>query len=152
MNAMTPPVEQSFECPSCIDSILCSLAFQYRDLADPLLDLKLDTDRRSNPGACVQTYFRLLDRLPSKARGDLYQLRIWLEGLIEVWAFSDHELLTRRSVDLNWGSMDQCITAIMRDFRRISAVIASELDLEFAFRNEGYDLPSNHKPTEKATS
>ena len=137
MNAsVIPHPNHPAECQKCIDAVLGSLAFQYRDAVDPLLDLKLDASRRTNPGACIQTYFWLMERLPRAARTELNEVRIWLEGLIEVVALkANRELFSRRSLKLEADSLESYCNKTMQHFRRITAATPLDLELSFAFRS-----------------
>jgi len=136
MNAKTYSQKRPHQCQACIDAVLSSLAFRYRDVADPLLDLKLDSGRRTNPGTCIQTYFWLLNRLPPAATEEMRQIRTWLEGLIEVVAFKPNkEFLSRRSIDLNGDSLEQYCNTVMRNFRRETAHDPCDMELQFAFRS-----------------
>lgn len=131
---MTYPEKRPHQCQTCIDTVLSSLALQYRDAVDPLLDMKIDTVRKTNPGTCIQTYFWLVDRFPA-AKEELRQIRTWLEGMIEVLAFqANEEFLLRRSIDLDGDSLEQYCTSIMQDIRRRTADAPCDLELQFAFR------------------
>ena len=136
MSAPTYTEKHPPQCQACIDAVLSSLAFRYRDVADPLLDLKLDSGRRTNPGTCIQTYFWLVNRLPATAHEEMSQIRTWLEGLIEVVAFTpSKEFVSRRSIDLEGVSLEQYCTSVIQDFRRSTAHAPSALELQFAFRS-----------------
>ena len=129
------PIKHPAECQVCIDAVLSSLAFRYREAIDPILDLKLDTSRKTNPGACVQTYFWLVERLPCAARAELAQIRHWLEGLIEVVAFRpNRELFSRRSLKLEAESLEAYCTGVIQQFRRLTAQKGFDVELNFAFR------------------
>ena len=135
MNATTTYSEKHPpQCQTCIDTVLSALAFRYRDAVDPLLDLKLDTGKKINPGTCIQRYFWLVNRLPS-AKKELRQIRTWLEGLIEVLAFKENkEFFSRRALDLDYESLEQYCATVMRDFRQITAHSPCNLELRFVFR------------------
>jgi hypothetical protein len=123
------------KCQTCIDAVLGTLAFHYQEAIDPLLDLKLDTDRKTNPGNCIQTYFWLRDRLPECTREELNQIRAWLESLIEVVAFKKNkELFLRRALKLDVDSLETYCTGMMRHVRRMTVQTPLDLELAFAFR------------------
>lgn len=129
-------VQPPLECQACIDAVLGSLAYRYREAIDPLLDLKLDAARKRNPGNCVQTYFWLMDRLPSAAKAEIGQIRAWLEQLIEVVAFkANREPFFHLPLELDHtGSLEEYCTNVMRQFRCMTAHAPFDLELQFAFR------------------
>lgn len=128
-------------CRACVDTVLAALAYRHREVADQLLDLKLDTARRRNPGGCVSLYFEVLGRLPRGPAGtEIAQVRAWLESLIEVVA---HPLegkagrpqpLARVPMTLGMtGSLEEYCTGVMRDFRRATRARPRDLELRFAY-------------------
>ncbi len=129
-------IQHPLEGRSRIDAALSSLAYRYREVIDPVLDLKLDMDRRQNPGNCVQIYFWLIDRLPAAAKSEINQVRVRLEQLIEVVAFkANREPLSHMPMELNqMSSLEEYCLSVMRHFRNLTAHAPCDLELQFAFR------------------
>ena len=104
------------------------------DSADHFLDLKLDVGARKNPGRCVQDYFWLLERLPESCRGELDQIRAWLEGVIEIRAFKSSEIqYGRLPLCLGADSLEDCCRWAMDHFRRATSKRPFDMELRFAY-------------------
>ena len=123
------------ECRICIDAVIAALVSRYRDAADQLLDLKLDTSRCQNPGLCIRTYFELLGRLPQNCAGEMAQVRSWLESLIEVIALRDgQQPFARVPMHLDADSLEDYCHRVMRDFHDMTAANPQALELRFSYR------------------
>ena len=130
-------------CRACIDAVLAALAYRHREVADHLLDLKLDTTRRRNPGGCVGLYFEVLGRLPRGQVGaEMAQVRAWLESLIEVVAYPLEKAAAQRHpepmarVPMALGqaaSLEEYCTGVMGQFRRARRAQPRDLQLRFAY-------------------
>jgi hypothetical protein len=133
------------ECLACIDTVLASLAARHLEVADHLLDLKIDTRRQSNPGGCVRRYFEILSRLPRtrQCTAEMTQVRVWLESLIDVVACPQPKAQQTQPKPAAWriplhlssaGGLQEYCEGVINDVRDATAHRRHDVALSFSYR------------------
>lgn len=117
-----------------IPTALKSLISTCESVADDLLDLLLHVRKGRQPGACVRTYFRLVDELPHH-RSELEEIRSWLERVICVQANDGARELDRLPLELAAGNglEDYCQNRMRDVFRNGRYDVEEQLCLEFRY-------------------
>lgn len=115
-----------------IDAILARLVRQCRATANDLLDIKLNTARGEGAGSCVDCFYRVSEKLPSRNMPELQKLRDWLEELIEVVAYDqDGAARYRMPLRMDYRDLESCCRAYMK--AAADAIEEGDLVLEFGY-------------------
>ncbi len=90
---------------------------------------------RSDPGECLQCYFKIFDVLEARDTGPLQRLRRWLETHLEVVARDQHAReLERLPVSLHQDDLESFCREMINEFRENRAYAGGIIELSLDFR------------------
>jgi len=117
-----------------IDHLLAPVASSFKNAADDILDLREAVLTRSDPGDCVNCYFKIFDIAKAKDPTPLQQLRHWLENnLVVVARDGQARELERLPVSLHHEDMESFCREVMNEFRDNRSYANSMIELSLHF-------------------
>ncbi|MFW6218003.1 MAG: hypothetical protein ACOC4K_03310 [Verrucomicrobiota bacterium] len=117
-----------------IDHLLAPVAQVCRHAADDILDLREALMTRSDPGECVQCYFKIFDVLRTRDPAPLQKLRDWLEShLVVVARDGKARELERLPVSLHQGDMESFCRELMNEFHHNRSYPNTLIELQLHF-------------------
>ena len=117
-----------------IDHLLAPVAESFKHAADDILDLREAVLSRSDPGDCVDCYFKIFNIAKAEDPTPLQQLRSWLEQHLVVVARDDEAReLERLPISLHHEDLESFCREVMNEFRdnRSYSNALIELSLHF---------------------
>jgi hypothetical protein len=117
-----------------IDDLLAPVARDFRHAADEILDLRTAVLKRSDPGDCLDCYFKIFNVAKARNPEPLRQLRCWLEENLEVVA-KDGEAreLERLPISLHHEDMQSFCQEVMVEFRENRNYLEPTIELSLRF-------------------
>ncbi len=121
-----------------IDQLLAPVARSFKHAADDILDLRQSVLDRSDPGDCVQCYFKIFDVAKAKDPAPLRNLRDWLESnLVVVARDASSRELERLPVSLDHEDMESFCREVMEEIRLNRCYEGSLIELSLRFDDSG---------------
>ena len=120
-----------------IDHLLAPVAKACRHVSNEILDLREAVMTRSNPGDCVNCYFKIYDVLAHQNQSALTHLRQWLEKhLIVIAKDEEARVLERLPISLHHSDMESFCHEVMEEFRMNRSYANTLIELSLHFSEE----------------
>lgn len=119
-----------------LDTVLAPLAPVFRGQIDILLDLRENALHAKNAGACIASYFDLLQSATPLNRQELRSLKNWLEDNIHILARdAQGNPLETLPLSLHGSSLENYCQSIITDFQEDRVYQTPAISITFLYKD-----------------